>query len=550
MSDNIRVRLEFRGFQDKTLHNSLLSFKKSMTKDVKSLQLLIEKRFQMKKSFALFIDNFVLETTEPIDILRDNDLIVVEPKKDMSMTNIKPKPKIGPKSKVQKLDEKVENVLQDIEVKLKPKIGPKSKVKKLDESEEHVLPDIHVKQKPKIGPKSKVKKLDETEEHVLKDIEIKPKLKPKIGPKSKVKKLDETEEHVLQDIEIKPKLKPKIGPKSKVRRLDETEEHVLPDVKVKRESKESLSTTPRSVSKYSQNFGFSKSKDMSKSEFKQDIDNEDKTQLKEIIKEESPQMDSDLIEVVSNREIPLRKAFKSASSAIKRKPQVISKTPSEMSLDEMKSKRKRHAKESYEAVDIFSPIIILDRIELKNEQKSTQMSAVYDSDDSSDIQEVVIKKVNSIVDKPTVKRNARKSFPKISKTTINGNNDKLNTSESKSSDNNNTNKEETKEVEKETTIDFENSQPLVSIPDVGDIIAFKMVTKTKGDNDMLQSSHFMMASVFNINCETQMIDVILNKNLNRNHSSIDPDDHILTLKLNWTTLLEAKLIQKSSSHIN
>jgi hypothetical protein len=76
MSDSLRIRLEFRRFESKNFRNSLLSFRISETKDVKSLQKLIQNRFQITEPFCLNIDNFVLEDTEPIDILRDNDLIV------------------------------------------------------------------------------------------------------------------------------------------------------------------------------------------------------------------------------------------------------------------------------------------------------------------------------------------------------------------------------------------------------------------------------------------------------------------------------------------
>jgi len=76
MSDNLTVRLEFKGFLDKDLSDSLFTLKTSQTKDVKSLEQLIQKQFDIKESVCLNVDDLALEQTEPIDLLRDNVLIV------------------------------------------------------------------------------------------------------------------------------------------------------------------------------------------------------------------------------------------------------------------------------------------------------------------------------------------------------------------------------------------------------------------------------------------------------------------------------------------
>ena len=76
MSDSLRVRLEFKRFSNPELRNSLLSFKKNETKNVKSLQQLIRKRYDLKQNILLLIDGFVIEPKETIDVIRDNDLIV------------------------------------------------------------------------------------------------------------------------------------------------------------------------------------------------------------------------------------------------------------------------------------------------------------------------------------------------------------------------------------------------------------------------------------------------------------------------------------------
>ena len=66
-------------------------------------------------------------------------------------------------------------------------------------------------------------------------------------------------------------------------------------------------------------------------------------------------------------------------------------------------------------------------------------------------------------------------------------------------------------------IEFENCEPMTSMPSIGDIIAFKMLTYTT-DNNCYESSPFNTGSVLSLNEDTQMVDILLSDVIKRSES--------------------------------
>ncbi|CAG2175079.1 unnamed protein product [Oppiella nova] len=467
--------------------------------------------------------------------------VFVEPKggpngSSSSTATPKPKPKIGPKSKVKRPEEWVE-------VRHKPRIGPKSKVQKTEDSDG--LPQKPPK--PKIGPKSKVKRSDE-------DLGVLPK-RPKIGPKSKVKRTEDSDDMSRKssidsdsDVEI---VSARSDIKPKIRHNDNSSTSQRSDRKVSdtpvriKTDKNTEDRTPKTRSKV-------KPKVYPKIEPKVEPKSEPKVRPKidpkphpiiDVRDEEvkSKSLD-DEIEMNSMRNIPHRKAFKEASTSIKQKPQpmyrvVPSSTPTNPTTSGSQPKRKPKPKrEATEPVDTFSPIIVLDRIIVDKHFNTTPTEAKEQLFSLSPLKQSARKTFSNKSqkrDNTTTATTSGSNGKTVSETKVNGISDSL---------------EEKTEKPKSPTISFDELEPLTVIPSVGDLIAFKMLTLSS-DGLNMEASPFNVGSVVCADSGSQMVDILLKNSLQRtnywanDYSRDDMSTDIISLKINWTTVLEPKLIQ-------
>ena len=109
------------------------------------------------------------------------------------------------------------------------------------------------------------------------------------------------------------------------------------------------------------------------------------------------------------------------------------------------------------------------------------------------------------------RQSARKSFPTPSQNkNIKSGNNSTNNSNIEQNIKTYAKKEETKKG-----FDFENSRPMTSIPRVGDVIGFKILTLSEDGSSQLESSLFKMGTVLNVSEETQMVDILLHDVIKR-----------------------------------
>jgi hypothetical protein len=319
MSDNLRVRLEFRRFESKNFRNSLLSFRISQTKDVKSLEKLIQNRFQITEPFCLNIDNFVLEDTEPIDILRDNDLIVSVIQFILLFIDL--------------LFNTLFNTLFTFDFLLNSRVEPKGIVLKTDfktESKQEIgAQEVVIRGSISSSPVSKKAKLEKSSKSFTKSAVKAKKMKPnerRESDKYKSKRylLSDSDDSSCDDLIVfsnpsKDDIKHKLKTNSKVSDLTETDkscEEMKSIVNLEMDSNEESNTS------------------------------------------------MSLSEANLFRNTPLRKAFEAAT--IKNKPQTQKPKISATNTNaEKKTKpRKRLTREALDPVDEYSPIIILEKIKI------------------------------------------------------------------------------------------------------------------------------------------------------------------------------------------
>ncbi|CAG2121657.1 unnamed protein product [Medioppia subpectinata] len=113
----------------------------------------------------------------------------------------------------------------------------------------------------------------------------------------------------------------------------------------------------------------------------------------------------------------------------------------------------------------------------------------------------------------------------------------------------------TKPEEKKSTILFEELEPLTGNPNVGDLLAFKMLTMSS-DGHTMEASPFNVGSALHVNKDTRMVDILLQDTLHRqrnaktDYNREEHPSHIISLKINWSTVLEPKLIQRAQTKIS